>query len=228
MPDSPKFKIGTDDPPVTHDKGAGPWDSESTSVKSYAIKYLVVEDVKFQIACRAAIGGDATDHLMHYFENSGSTYTIDLEGMLAATDRARKVFHADIRDMADYVQLLPPGTWNITSKHVTQNRDTYNYEKETKNWFFAIGGYTVWSKGTATVTATGNFALVYEYHFYDRYNWDGGKHVKIAGVEITDEWMGQFHREGVAQEYDCVGVVKRPMMWSRAAPLDADAVPPAK
>jgi hypothetical protein len=226
MPTSTKFKIGTDDPPIKPDKGAGAWDSEDTSVQSYAIKYLVVSDPRFLGACYVAIGADATKHLFHYFQDTGSPYTIDLEGMLEATALARKVFHGEIRDMADYVELLPPGTWNITSKHITQNNDTYNYQPQTRNWFFAIGGYTVWGKGRATVDAAGNFALDYEYKFYDRYNWDGGKHVTIAGVTITDEWMARFHREGVAREFDCFGSVKRSLRWSRTAPLDANAVPP--
>jgi peptidoglycan hydrolase-like protein with peptidoglycan-binding domain len=226
MPTSTKFKIGTDDPPIKPDKGAGVWDSESTSLKSRFIKHMIVEDFRFQAAAWVAIGDDATKHLLHYFGNSGDPYTIDLEGMLADVARARKVFHAEIRDMADYVELLPPGTWQITSQHVTQNTDTYNYKGESKNWFFAIGGYSVWGKGRATVDAAGNFALDYEYHFFDRYNWDGGKKVEIAGITITDEWMGQFHREGVAQEFNCIGTVKRSLRWSRAAPLDANAVPP--
>lgn len=226
MPKSDKFKIGTDDPPIKPDRGAGVWDSEDTSPQSYLVKYLVVSDPKFLAACWVAIGDDATKHLAHYFANNGAEYTIDLEGMLSDVARARLVFHQEIWDMVDYVRQLPPGRWPITSQHVTQNNDTYNYQGENRNWFFAIGGYTVWGKGNATVDAAGNVQLDYEYRFFDRYNWDGGKHVTIAGITITDEWMGRFHREGVAREFNCVGSVRRSLRWSAAAPLDVNAIPP--
>src|SRR4030095_2633946 len=123
------------------DKGAGVWDSESTSLKSLAIKHMVVSDPRFLAACWVAIGDDATKHLVHYFQNTGRTYTVDVEGMLEDVARARQVFHGEIRDIADYVERLPPGTWQVTSQHVTSNTDTYNYKGENANWFFAIGGY---------------------------------------------------------------------------------------
>lgn len=226
IPESTQFKIGTDDPPIKPDLGAGVWNSESTSLQSLAIKYMIVNDPKFLAACVVAIGDDATKHLMHYFANNGRDYTIDLEDMIGDVARAKKVFKGEIRAMADYVEMLPPGSYPITSKHVTQNSDTYNYKGESMNWFFAIGGYSVWGKGRATVDAAGNYQLEYEYRFFDRYNWDGGKKVEIAGITITDEWMGQFHREGVAKEYNCVGSVRRSLRWSRTSPLDLSAIPP--
>jgi peptidoglycan hydrolase-like protein with peptidoglycan-binding domain len=226
LPESDKFKIGIDDPPLKPDKGAGVWNSEPTSPQSYFVAYLVMNDVSFLAACWVAIGDDATKHLVHYFRNTGADYTIDLEGMLADVKRARTVFHQEIADMVAYVEQLPPDYWAITSKHVTQNRDTYNYQGENRNWFFAIGGYSVWGKGAARVGANGTFELDYEYKFFDRYNWDGGKSVTIAGVTITDEWMGRFHREGVAREFNCYGSVKRTLRWTRTAPLDVAAIVP--
>lgn len=49
--------------------------------------------------------------------------------------------------------------------------------------------------------------------FYDRYNWDGGKKVNLFGIEVTDHFMGEFHRQGLAQEFDRVGVVRRRLTW---------------
>lgn len=226
IPESDQFKIGTDDPPIKPDPGAGVWDSEPTSPQSIAIKVGVLTTPAFLAACAVAIGDDATKHLYHYFLNTGSAYTIDLEDMIESTPRATKVFKGEIRAMADYVEQLPPGAYSITSKHITQSRETYNYQGETRNWFFAIGGYSVWGKGRATVDAAGNYQLEYEYRFFDRYNWDGGKSVTIQGITITDEWMGQFHREGVAHEFNCVGSVRRSLRWSRATPLDLNAIKP--
>lgn len=57
------------------------------------------------------------------------------------------------------------------------------------------------------------YKLSFQYHFYDRYNWDEGKAVTIAGIVITDEFMGEFHLQGLAQEYDEVGVLNCEFSW---------------
>jgi hypothetical protein len=60
---------------------------------------------------------------------------------------------------------------------------------------------------------------IFEYKFYDRYNWDGGKKVDIFGVTITDAFMGEFHRQGMAKEYDCFGSVRRQLSWQHGQPI---------
>ena len=52
-------------------------------------------------------------------------------------------------------------------------------------------------------------------HVYDRYNWDGGKSVTLFGIKITDQFMGEFHRQGLAREFDCVGSVRRTFSWKQ-------------
>lgn len=94
----------------------------------------------------------------------------------------------------------------------------YNLKSENWNWFFAIGGYSRWGKGTATVTdkPTGReLALDFEYKFYDRYNWDKGKKVKLFNITITDEFMGEFHRQGLAKEFECFGSFRRHFAWKK-------------
>lgn len=56
-------------------------------------------------------------------------------------------------------------------------------------------------------------ALELEYHVYDRYNWDNGK--SVDGVVITDRFKGEFHLQGLAQEFDAVGSFKRSFQWRR-------------
>jgi len=89
--------------------------------------------------------------------------------------------------------------------------------------------YSSWGKGVATVAdgPTGRSCQVdFEYKFYDRYNWDAGKSVTFAGVTVTDKFMGEFHRQGIAKEYDCNGSFKRRFTWTKGqriaqAQLDA-------
>src|SRR5882672_1917746 len=192
IPVSKDFKIGTDDPKITPDRGAGPWNSKSKEVLT-AVKYAGIIEVL--PTAYVAIGDDAVKHMLHYLSNTGSDLTIDLEGMVAEVASAKLLFETEVERIKAYVQQLPPGVHNVTSTHAVNG---YNQQKHNKNWFFAVGGYSVWTKGQATIAGVGpghDCRLELEYKFYDRYNWDGGKSVTIAGIQITDEAMGEFHRE---------------------------------
>jgi hypothetical protein len=98
----------------------------------------------------------------------------------------------------------------------------YNTKVENQNWYYAIGGYSSWGVGKAVVsgdTAHRTFSVDFEYKFYDRYNWDGGKSVTIHGITVTDAFMGEFHRQGLAKEYDCYGSFKRSFSWKKGDPI---------
>ena len=210
LPVSKDFKIGTDDPKITPDKGAGPWKSKPWEVMTAAKRDVILN---LLAPAYVIIGDDAVKHMAHYFENTGDPLTIDLEGMVAEVPSAKLRFETDVQRIKDYVSELPPGVYDITS---TRAVNGYNRQAESSNWYFAVGGYSVWPKGRATVTGTGpghDCKLELEYKFYDRYNWDGGKYVKIAGFVITDEAMGEFHRQGMAKEYDEVGSLHRTLQW---------------
>lgn len=58
-----------------------------------------------------------------------------------------------------------------------------------------------------------HYAVDFDYCFYDRYNWDGKKAVTILGTVVTDEFMGEFHRQGLAREFDCYGSLHRRLEW---------------
>ena len=210
MPVSNDFKIGTDDPRIFPDAGAGLWNSKPKEILTVA-KYVGILEILGP--AYIIIGDDAVKHMTHYLNNSGSPLTIDLEGMVAEVPSAKVRFETEVERIKNYVGQLPPGTYDVTSKRAFNG---YNFQSENRNWFFAVGGYSVWTKGRATITGTGpghDCRLELEYKFYDRYNWDGGKHVHIAGIEITDEAMGEFHREGMAREYDEIGSFRRSLYW---------------
>ena len=82
----------------------------------------------------------------------------------------------------------------------------------------------VWSKATVTIDSGGNVSAEVTIKFYDRYNWDGGKQVTLAGITITDEFMAEFHRQGFAKEYDCFGHVTRSFSWRRGSPPREPAI----
>ena len=110
---------------------------------------------------------------------------------------------------------LPPGRHPITSRRVQEG---YNGSDENRNWYLATGGYVRWGTGTVEVLEGGgnrSYSLDFEYHVYDRYNWDTGKSVTILGVTVTDAFMGDFHRQGLAREFDMRGSVKKTIKWKK-------------
>ena len=212
------YKIGTDDPPLGHDPGAGPWNSKSKELTMIALKFEIQQHLT---EAAVVVGLDASRNMAHYLGNSGSTLTIRLQNMVDTVPSAKTLYEQELEEAKSFAQSLADGAHDITSRELSHG---YNYQHENRNWYFAIGGYSAWGKGSANVSTGGgtrNFSLEFEYKFYDRYNWDAGKSVTLFGIKITDKFMGEFHRQGLAQEFDCVGSIKHTYTWTVAA-----AVPP--
>lgn len=212
------YKIGSVDPALARDPGAGAWDSRPLTFSAATQAAGIIAAINSG-ATDVYPGPNATKHMKHYFGNTGRDYTIDLEGMIRSTNRAKQAMVAEANQAFRFIQLLPPGTHRFTSKSA---ESSYNYQNETNDWFFAIGGYSYWGKGIATVTEAGGprrYEVEFHYHFFDRYNWDGGKEVRLPNplgdpIVITDEFMGEFHRQGLAREFDCYGKVTRRFSWT--------------
>jgi peptidoglycan hydrolase-like protein with peptidoglycan-binding domain len=209
---SDNFKIGTDDPKTRSDPGAGPWNSKPKTLTMDVKKILIVQ--LCLPSANGLIGQNATENMYHYFANDGTPFEIDLKRMVRESPNAKEKFELDIAEVKAFVETLQPGTFDITSKEVTGG---YNHQNKSTDWFFAVGGYVTWTKGRATINQsptgrTNNLDL--EYKFFDRYNWDTGKHVEINGIEITDAFMGEFHREGLAREFDMFGSLRTTFNWS--------------
>jgi peptidoglycan hydrolase-like protein with peptidoglycan-binding domain len=215
------YKIGSGDPSRTHDPGAGVWNSEDWTVSTVALKAAILEILPPRgSSASLIIGSDAARHMKHYMDNTGLPLTIDLEGMIDDVPDAKARFRSEVSQAQRFVESLPVGTHQITSTKLEQS---YNHKKDSWNWFYAVGGYSTWGKGKAAVTsgpAGREYRLEFEYKFYDRYNWDGGKQVTIGPVTITDEFMAEFHRQGLAREFDMFGSIKRTFTWKQG-----DAIP---
>lgn len=210
-PFSKEYMPGTGDPALQSDPGAGKWNSQPKTMLAQA---QLAGIFSVMPAANFIIGDDAVKHLWHYFGNSGSPLRIDAEGMVKEVPSAWKVYEAEVAQAKDFAERLPPGQHHIASKKTNAG---YNQQSENKNWFFAVGGYVAWGKGLADIPPGPDslLSLDFEYHVFDRYNWDNGKAVNIHGVVITDHFMGEFHRQGLAQEFDEVGSFKRRFQWRR-------------
>lgn len=224
------YQLGTGDPRITPDAGAGAWGGTRASADVYA-KYTALTTAlgtspivralspavgASRAAIILAIGDDAVAHMDHYLDNGGADFRTDLEGMIREVPSATEVYESELGAALSFVQTLGPGTYDIAS---TRASGGYNRKSESKNWFFAVGGYSAWGKGRATVRDAGDgrrdFALDFEFSMYDRYNWDTGKQVTLpyVNIVITDHFMGEFHRAGLAREYDVRASIRRSIRW---------------
>jgi hypothetical protein len=135
---------------------------------------------------------------------------LDLEGMVRDVPSARARYEDEVAQAQELVEKLTPGHYTI---HSRKAENGYNRQAESRNWFFAIGGYTKWGEGTVTVKTTAGvteYDLDFEYKFYDRYNWDAGKSVTFAvpGRRFLGSAPGQEPAHGRG----------RPAAWARAEP----------
>ncbi len=206
------YALGSGDPKITPDAGAGVWNSKSKTLDMRTREAMIYQILP---SANLVIGDDAVRHMYHYLGNTGNDLTIDLQGMLNDVEDERRNFEAEMLLARRFVQGLRPGCYMIHSQKATVG---YAKKSESKNWFFATGGYSYWGKGVATVDTNDKgertYNLAFEYKFYDRYNWDGGKSVTIGPVTITDAFMGEFHRQGLAKEFDMFGSVRRNIKWT--------------
>jgi hypothetical protein len=44
---------------------------------------------------------------------------------------------------------------------------------------------------------------------------------------VTDAFMGEFHRQGLAKEFDCYGSFKRHFSWKKGQAIPAQQLYPA-
>lgn len=213
-PSDKNYAVGTLNPPIKPDPGAGIFNSKPVEVSMWALKQAILEILPPRGSSAAIIiGFDATLNMKHYMAATGTDLSINLQSMMDAGPTAKARFRDEVSQARKFVETLPEGRHEITSKTV---EGAYNYKEETWNWFYAVGGYVSWGKGVATVkkgAAGREYDLQFEYHFFDRYNWDKGKSVTIGPVTITDEFMAEFHRQGLAKEFNMKGMVKRHFTW---------------
>jgi hypothetical protein len=78
-PRDANYMLGNQDPQLTPDPGAGPWNSRPKTMAYYALKVEILNAMPHAFV---VIGKDAVKHMMHYLGNGGKPLAIDLESML--------------------------------------------------------------------------------------------------------------------------------------------------
>ena len=176
---------GTADPNFRTDEGSGRWGSQRATAEMRAMRIAIMGHLPHAVPL---IGPDAAAHMRHYMENSGSRYTIRLAELIADTRSARELFDLELAEAKRFVETLPPGSHPITS---ARGSGGYAMMSESPNWSYAIGGYTVWGRGTAHVREAADgqlgYQLDFELRFYDRYDWHEGNAVRLFGIETCSK-----------------------------------------
>lgn len=231
------YVLGTAPPVLKKDPGAGPWNSVPPTLGMKALKEALVNAGVQALASHFG-GDDAVKHIEYYLANKGGAYTIDLPSLLREVSLAKQVYDLQVDTAKAFVETLLPGRHNFTSTTGSLNHAIS--QGLSRNWFFAVGSYTSWGSGVGVISSIGgtlSYSMDFEYHFFDRYNWDGGKQVQIpipgynslpgaakslidklpnvsAGrLRVTDQFMGEFHRQGLAKEFDMVAILRKSYTW---------------
>ena len=163
----------------------------------------------YQVATTAEGLGltNAARHMRHYLNNTGATLNVSGDAMLRDLPGLEERFQQEISLARDEANTRIEG--GETEFSLTGERKNYYAHKgESQDWFFAIGGFTYWYTADVTAVVDGENVEVnmdITLHVFDRYNWDAGKSVSIAGVTVTDESLGRLHTVGLAQEYEVNG-----------------------
>jgi hypothetical protein len=210
------YVLSTQAPAGGTDAGAGAW----CSAPQTAAMLLYKRGLQFALDTRSldlSIGPDAVAHMRHFLNNTGNDYALDMSALMANSAQLRQRVDEEIVLAKAFAQSLVAGR-----HHISSSRQAHGYfrQAESSNLFFAIGGFAYWGQGVVQVpedTRASRITLDFEFHFFDRYNWDSGKSVSIAGMTITDDFMQQFHRQCYAREFNIKGVSKHRVEWSAFA-----------
>ncbi len=268
-----EYKLGTDDPKITFDTGAGVYRCHIPEKFMELCKNIFMH---FWGHFSVYAGRNAAAHLMYYFRKSGGDFKIELHRLVEEVKSAKELYNSEVKQAKQFVMTLGQGTYKITSGKASNFRNS-NYNLNLpgdKNWFYAIGGYSSWGKGVATVKGdkkNPSYELEFVYNVRDRYNWDPGKsvaflqgpckllnefrkkHLKSLGTlgytvnsvldtrlhkgvvikhvkdkqdesakgivifdqcfRVYDNFMGEFHRQGLAKEFGIYGSIKTTDKW---------------
>lgn len=201
------------------DVGSGPWCSEPQTARFLVYKRALEAALDTHLLTLAP-GPDAVRRMRHYLNNTGQDLPVDVSALLARSAQLSQQYAEELTAAQTFAQQLPAGRHDISSTRLAQG---YFRQSQDANLFFAIGGYSYWGHGSVAISAPERgdqeYEMDFSFEFFDRYNWDGGKQVTMAGVVVTDAFMQNFHRQCYAREYDLRGTLRQRLRWVHGRPV---------
>jgi hypothetical protein len=206
------YSLGSEHPIIRHDYGSGVWDSKDWTYQALA-ELQAVKKIAAP-AFSVAVGKDAARHMQQYLANKGKSITIRLDQMLVECLDAKHRYRQELNHAMRYAETLPVGSFRIMATKPTSG---YCHKKDSENWYLATGGYANWGSALVIKSCDGGgdcqYTMFFTFHYFDRYNWDGGKTFNIAGRTITDKVLAEWHRMGLAQEFNMFGDLTHIFKW---------------
>jgi hypothetical protein len=184
--------------------GAGVWNSEAASFENKVLKSSAQAYLKTGNA-REAHGADAVATFAHYFSNTGDDFSLDVESMRNDLPSVQELWSELAEGVLQQIAGISLSNFTFTSDAAALGHIA---KEESENWYLAIAGYSYWVSGDVS-TEAGQRRVEMTLHIWDRYDWDPGVVVPIntplGVINIDQDRVGAFHRQGLAREYDSVG-----------------------
>lgn len=160
---------------------------------------------------------NAARHMRHDLGNSGETLWVDPARMAADMPRNAALMDAAFQqDVVARAQARVAANWTDEPMHVRittpWRSDTHATQADSRDRFYAVGGYSDAQAASVTVRADQSgrpvIAIEANRHIFDRYNWDEGKSGTIAGIRVTDEQLARLHETGLAHAFEVRGTTR--------------------
>ncbi len=197
-------------PPPPTDPGQGPWGSQP--IYSRADDYAFFEVAAAAVLAARAKGlRNASRHLAHYLNNTGSDLDVDPDQMMADEPRFKSHIDAIVTNCVQKIAADAPREGISTT---FQSEGWFDYTFENRDWYLAMGSVEAAASGVITIHPrdTGStqtrITLDCQGHVFDRYNWDGSKETEIGGFTWSDKQLGALHTAGLAREFNMYGSSK--------------------
>jgi len=156
--------------------------------------------------------------MRHYLGNSGADLTIRLQNMVDESAGAKKNFYIELNEAMAFCETIQD-RWNFEIMSSAWSTG-YNSKKDSMNWYYAVGGFSAHGSGPGRRLDDCTYLLHFHYYFFDRYNWDKGKSVKIGPIRVPDVKLGRLHELGLAQEFNMFGFIKKTVQWTKGQRFD--------
>jgi RHS repeat-associated protein len=230
-PHSNAYKIGTDGPAYVHWEhgrfnAADPRDipyMEDYLLHIFVRAYLTARGGRIRLGGRLTSGTwetlpDASKHLLHYLSKSGTRIDTDLTRLIRDIYSAKVQFISDVDNaMAEAERILDEHSYsepvNIVQEGYSENRLR---KEDSANWYFALGSYHTWGKGTNVRKGKGRknccYYMNWSYNLRDNYEFENK--LSLAGL-VWDYEMWLLNTYGWARHFRIRAVKGLSLTWIR-------------
>jgi len=195
---SGNYKIGTGPPPGlawTEE----PYGVETPTSGDWTITYEGLQN----LADYWADGyPNARGCLQHFLDNAGTSRTVDLAAMIAASGSVSSLRNRELADALKFAKYLGQtrgaGTYGIVRRKAVSASC-----HDSEDWFLAINNFQAYGEGQVVVQPGGlHGSLYFTFYLFDPYNWDADRSM--------DRAIHRLHRVGYAREYLNTGAAASP------------------